>query len=245
MTQLRLWQNPKWPYFQWTSANLLEPLCQARFEQGWLTSKQDELHPRVQTLELKKLLPESQNHTELENFFSWWQNTPVTLDPILRAGVAFLWIYIIYDESENKLEIALPIIELSFQKDGFYLFSRRRFLTQLEQKYEPLATALNKCHNSSNDITAWLIFFIENISDNFTKTISLLKKLSLVSLNTRQKYILSTMITNQESFFTNKKYIELTFTSRESAKRDLADLVKIGLLKMSSAKGRSVIYTLD
>ena len=44
---------------------------------------------------------------------------------------------------------------------------------------------------------------------------------------------------------TNKKYVSITRTSRESAKRDLADLENKNILKRDeNKKGRSVTYYL-
>ena len=43
----------------------------------------------------------------------------------------------------------------------------------------------------------------------------------------------------------NKKYVSLTKTSPASAKRDLSDLEKKGLLLRNNGKGRSVSYSLN
>jgi Fic family protein len=43
---------------------------------------------------------------------------------------------------------------------------------------------------------------------------------------------------------TNRKYVSLNRVSRETAKRDLADLEARGILKRSGGRGRSVNYLL-
>lgn len=246
MTQLiplkiKLQKNTKWPYFQWTSTVLIESLCQTRYQQGWLQAKQDELHPNQHSLNLQQVFnPNTELSNETRLFFEWWKNTPTALDPIIRSGIAFLWVYLI----ENDLKSATKAVEVSLQKDGFYLFSAEQLLNQLLAKSQEYQLAIEKCHNSECDITNWLQFFIETLHKNFLNTKQTLQKISLVNLNERQKYILSLMLQNQEKIITNKKYQELTFTSRESAKRDLADLMTAGILKNDLSRGRSVSYRL-
>ncbi len=43
---------------------------------------------------------------------------------------------------------------------------------------------------------------------------------------------------------TNRKYVSMTKASRETAKRDLADLEKKGLIRRNPGKGRFVSYCL-
>jgi len=63
-------------------------------------------------------------------------------------------------------------------------------------------------------------------------------------LNLRQKKILGEMIESGQAM-TNRQYKEICKTSRESAKRDLSELVKLGILVAGESKGRSVFYTLN
>ena len=67
-------------------------------------------------------------------------------------------------------------------------------------------------------------------------------------LNGRQLKIIQRMLEAEPKGFeggmTNRKYVSLAKTSRETAKRDLADLEEKGILKKNSGKGRSVSYSL-
>lgn len=240
MTQIKINQNPEWPYFQWTSASLLESLSHVRFQQGWLQAKQEELHPSEQKINPKQLFNTNQLSADQTQFINWWENTPTALDPVIRAGIAFLWIYLITEE----LTFATNAVELSLQKDNFFLFSKIKFHKKLLAQTKYLEESINKCHNSKSDITTWLEFFIKNLSENFIETKNILQKISWANLNPRQKYVVSLLINDQQSFLTNKKYLELTFTSRESAKRDLKELVELEIIHPNSQKGRGVKYIL-
>ena len=43
---------------------------------------------------------------------------------------------------------------------------------------------------------------------------------------------------------TNRKYVSLARVTRETAKRDLAELERLGILKRNNGGGRSVSYAL-
>ena len=67
-------------------------------------------------------------------------------------------------------------------------------------------------------------------------------------LNERQRKVLKKMLESEPEGFvggmTNKKYVSITGTSRESAKRDLMDLEAKGILTIEG-KGRSVRYNIS
>jgi Fic family protein len=69
-----------------------------------------------------------------------------------------------------------------------------------------------------------------------------------VELNQRQRKVLARLLEAEPEGFegglTNRKYVGMTRTSRESAKRDIADLVSKGLLGLRPGKGRSASYAL-
>ncbi|MBC7458537.1 MAG: hypothetical protein H7235_09675, partial [Bdellovibrionaceae bacterium] len=67
------------------------------------------------------------------------------------------------------------------------------------------------------------------------------------SLNNRQRKVLQILLefdAEEEQEMTNKKYVNLTETSPESAKRDLADLLEKDILTRNPGAGRSTSYCL-
>ena len=66
--------------------------------------------------------------------------------------------------------------------------------------------------------------------------------------NDRQRKVVQRMLDGGPgglaSALTNRMYVSLTKTSRETAKRDLAELERAGILKRNPGAGRSVIYAL-
>ena len=75
------------------------------------------------------------------------------------------------------------------------------------------------------------------------------KEHSHIEINDRQRKVIKKILdAGPEGFvggMTNKKYVSITRTSRESAKRDLADLEQKGIIMRDpDKKGRSISYYL-
>ncbi len=67
------------------------------------------------------------------------------------------------------------------------------------------------------------------------------------NLNERQKKVINKLFEADDEFeggLTTSKYIGMTKTTRETAKRDIADLPKKGVLARNPARGRGSSYYL-
>ena len=73
-------------------------------------------------------------------------------------------------------------------------------------------------------------------------------KHSQSELNSRQRKVINRLLEAEPEGFvggmTNRKYVSITKVSRETAKRDLAELEEQGILKRNEGKGRSVSYSI-
>lgn len=193
---------------------------------------------------------------ELKAFITWWHQDQ-KLDGLLRAGIAHLWFVTIhpYDDGNGRMTRALTEMALAQdEKTGRRLYS---ISTQILKERAKYYEVLEQTQKSGMDITPWLQWFLEILIKAFTQSQALIKKSHYLSLfwqkpeteglNERQRKVLKKMLEAEpESFvggMTNKKYVSITGISRESAKRDLAELESKGILSVEG-KGRSVSYHL-
>ena len=74
------------------------------------------------------------------------------------------------------------------------------------------------------------------------------QEIAHLDLNARQRKAINKLFESGvggfEGDLTNRKYVGMTHTSRETAKRDIADLVAKGVLMRNPGGGRSVSYRL-
>ena len=105
----------------------------------------------------------------------------------------------------------------------------------------------------------WIIFFIDMMSSAIDESQKIFLRVEHVarmyarinsfSLNERQQKVIRKLIDIYPEPYTggltNRNYVSITMISRETAKRDLADLVFNQVLTQSDARGRSISYQLN
>lgn len=198
-------------------------------------------------------LPNKHLNEELQKYLHWWREPPVEMDPVLRSAIAFIWFIFISPYEDGNYDLACALAELALQQEEKTPARPYDIAVQLNEHRSDALKEIEKCANGSGDLTQWLNFYLElylvavrsayaiaeknQFSDFFWKSAS------AFDLNLRQRKILNLML-DEKCEMTNREYVEICKTSRESAKRDLAELVALGLLKTGEKKGRSVNYRL-
>lgn len=202
---------------------------------------------------LRSSLPQKHLQEEFAKYLHWWIEPPVELDPVLRSAVAFFWFHIISPYEDGNFDLACAMAELALQEQEKLSLRPYDISVQLEENREQVLQKIEKCIIGNGDITDWLLFYLDLyltavrsayvIADQNQAADLFWKTYSNFDLNQRQRKILNHMLELQVTM-TNREYVDICKTSRESAKRDLAQLVKMGILKSGEKKGRSVSYLL-
>lgn len=195
---------------------------------------------------------------EMESFFEWWESTVTGFDGIIRAAIAHLWFVTIHPFEDGNGRIARCITDMALameEKTGKRLYSLSSHIIKEKTKYY---SVLELTQKGSGDITEWLIWFLEMFSRSVDNSKILVERLIYVNgfytkiagmvINERQMKVLKKLLESYPDGFigglTNKKYVSITGTSSETAKRDINDLLIKGLLVKNDAGGRSTSYRL-
>jgi Fic family protein len=195
---------------------------------------------------------------EMKQFLSWWKSSEQKIDGLLRAGIAHFYFVTIHPFDDGNGRIARALIDMALAQDekiGIRLYSlSSQILKKRNEYYEILETS----QKGSCDITTWLKWFLEVLYEAMLSGQGVIQKTLMISefwqqhgeldLNPRQRKVLQRLIDAEPEGFkggmTNKKYISLAKTSRETAKRDLSDLERKGLIQRNDGQGRSISYSL-
>lgn len=198
-------------------------------------------------------LPNKRIPDEVQKFLSWWGEPPVELDPVLRSGLAFFWFLTLSPFEDGNFDLACAFAELALQQEEKTQTRTYDISLQLSDNFDDVHKKIDAILKGSGDITEWLVYYLElylvavrssyAIADKNQSIELFWKKFSRLDLNSRQRKILNLML-DESSTMTNREYVKLCKTSRESAKRDLTKLVTLGVLKRGEKKGRSVEYYL-
>lgn len=194
---------------------------------------------------------------EMDYFITWFNNSAPNAPheikfAALRSAIAHLYFESIHPFEDGNGRIGRAIAEKALiQSLGYPVLIS--LSTPIEAKRKSYYASL-KSAQRTNDITKWLIYFIDIILqalDNSTKTIEFtIKKAQLFDtfkyeLNIRQEKVLNRMLRSPLEEFkggmTAKKYVAITKTSKATATRDIQKLTELGIFT-PSGKGCSTSY---
>lgn len=200
--------------------------------------------------------PFAQLGQELNLFLNWFNQDSLSLDGIVRAGIAHLWFEIIhpYDDGNGRLGRAVAEMALAQdeQETKHYYSLSHEVMQQRKQYY----SILGQTTSGGLDITAWLEWFLMAVNNAILHSLEavelVLQKTKFwrlhqeTEINRRQQKVIARMLDEGIDGFqggmTTKKYMHLTKASRATAYRELKDLVDKKYLEPTGNKGRSSSY---
>ncbi|MBS3786406.1 MAG: Fic family protein [Gammaproteobacteria bacterium] len=173
---------------------------------------------------------------------------------MLKAAQAHLWFVTIHPFDDGNGRIARAIADLALTRaEG----SPQRFYSmsaQIRAERNEYYAILKATQKGKQDVTAWMVWFLSCLHraiDGADVVLSaVLDKVNFwnvhqgAGLNARQVKVINRLLDGFEGKLTSSKWAKLTKTSQDTANRDIAALVHLGILRKGEAGGRSTHYHL-
>jgi Fic family protein len=190
---------------------------------------------------------------EMSVFLDWF-NKENKIDIVLKAAIAHLWFVTIhpFDDGNGRITRALTDMLLAQSDKSNQRFYSMSAQIRIERKqyYE----ILEKTQRGNLNITNWLQWFLQCLINALNNTESVLNKVlfkgnfwnkhSITIMNERQKKLLNMLLDNFDGKLTSSKWAKITKCSKETAIRDINDLIEKGILQKEEVGGRSTNYEL-
>jgi len=191
---------------------------------------------------------------EMDKFLEWF-NAENGIDNVLKAAIAHFWFIIIhpFDDGNGRIARALTdqlLARAENSGERFYSMSSQ-ILVERKRYYE----ILQKVQHSKNDITEWMLWFLEclknamlsteNTTNRILQKAEFWKLHEITRINERQRLMLNKLFDGFDGKLKSSKWAKITKTSSDTALRDIKDLIEKGILIQSADGGRSVSYTLS
>ncbi|MDM8548687.1 Fic family protein [Desulfobacterales bacterium HSG2] len=203
--------------------------------------------------------PADRTEEEMRQFLCWWKESMGKTEGLLRAGIAHFRFITIHPFEDGNGRVARSLTDMALAQDEklstrFYSLS-----AQIMAERDAYYRILEQSQKGDRDITPWLLWFLECferainrseilISDVLAKADFWIRHAQTL-MNDRQRKAVNRLLDAGSQGFegglTTRKYVGMTRTSRATAYRDIAELVKKGVLKANPGKGRNVSYSLD
>ncbi|MFT5581577.1 MAG: Fic family protein [Psychromonas sp.] len=189
---------------------------------------------------------------EMTRFVDWFNSN--TLDLVIKAAIAHLWFVTIhpFDDGNGRITRALTDMLLAQSDKSNQRFYSMSAQIRLERKqyYE----ILEKTQRGNLDITNWIVWFLNCLINALKATDSVLTRVLFkagfwqkyidTAINDRQKKILNKLMDGLDGKLTSSKWAKIAKCSKDSAVRDINDLIEKEILQKEAAGGRSTNYEL-
>nr|WP_244151956.1 Fic family protein [Rodentibacter myodis] len=197
--------------------------------------------------------PAEKLKAEITQFLDWL-NTNEQGDPFIKAALAHLWFLTLHPFEDGNGRIARAIADYLLAKSENNALRFYSLSAQIQKVRSDYYEILENTQKGINDVTTWIAWFVENIVKAMTTAQETLdfvleknrywQRWRQFDLNERQRKVLNLLLGDFEGNLTNKKYAALTKVSRDTALRDLTDLVEKNILQAKGG-GRSVSYKIN
>jgi len=189
---------------------------------------------------------------EMSRFLDWFNKSK--LDLVIKAAIAHLWFVTIhpFEDGNGRITRAMTdmlLAQADKSNQRFYSMSAQIRLER-KQYYE----ILEKTQKGNLDITNWIVWFLNCLINALKSTDSILKKVLFkadfwqkhidTEINDRQRKLLYRLMDGFDGKLTSSKWAKIAKCSKDSAVRDINDLINKGILQKEAAGGRSTNYEL-
>jgi Fic family protein len=190
---------------------------------------------------------------EMNQFLDWFNNNSKT-DLVLKAAIAHLWFVTIhpFEDGNGRITRALTDMLLARADKSNQRFYSMSAQIRIERKeyYE----ILEKTQKENLDITEWIQWFLNCLINALKSTDSVLvsvlfkadfwTKHAKTLINERQKKLLNKLLDGFDGKLTSSKWAKIAKCSKDTAIRDINDLMDKDILQKEAAGGRSTNYEL-
>jgi Fic family protein len=191
-------------------------------------------------------------------FLEWFRSPPEELDGLVRAAVAHLWFVTVHPFDDGNGRVARALTDMAFAQDDDSELPLHRMSAQIVAERSEYYMVLERTQKGDGDVTEWILWFLGCLERAMRRSEEEVRKATLkakmwrdfgpLGLNERQRKVVDRLFeagpAGFEGGLTNRKYVGMTGTSRETAKRDMNDLVVKGMLARNPGGGRSASYSL-
>ena len=197
--------------------------------------------------------PASRVAAEMEAFLAWF-NAPISSDPVIKAALAHLWFVTIHPFEDGNGRIARAIADLALARSEG---SSQRFYSmsaQIRTERSAYYDQLEQTQKGETDVTEWVLWFLACLDRAIRGADSVLaavvakaqfwERAAPMPLNERQIKVLNRLLDGFEGKMTTSKWATIAKCSQDSASRDIAALIELGLMRKGEAGGRSTSYKL-
>jgi Fic family protein len=190
---------------------------------------------------------------EMNRFLKWF-NEENKIDLVIKAAIAHLWFVTIHPFQDGNGRITRALTDMLLAQSDK---STQRFYSmsaQIRKERNQYYEILEKTQKGDLDISNWIKWFLSCLVNALKASDQTLIRVifkadfwsrnSKTIINERQKKVLNKLLDEFEGKLTSAKWAKITKCSKDTAIRDINDLMRKDILQKESSGGRSTNYVL-
>ncbi len=196
--------------------------------------------------------PNSSRLEEEMSVFINWFNEAAQTDLLIKAAIAHLWFVTIhpFDDGNGRIARALTDMLLAQSDKSNQCFYSMSAQIRLERKqyYE----ILEKTQKGNLNVTPWICWFLNCLINALNSSEKTLERVlfkgqfwqnhAKTMINDRQKKLIDRLLDGFTGKLTSSKWAKIAHCSKDTAIRDINDLIAKGILQKEDSGGRNTSY---
>ncbi|WP_431441846.1 Fic family protein [Bacteroides hominis] len=177
---------------------------------------------------------------EMAQFLDWF-NSQENVNSVIRSAIAHFWFVSIHPFEDGNGRLARILSDMLLARADKSEFRFYNISSQINKDKNHYYDILEKAQHSDGDITEWICWYANTLSaaldeaENIVSTILnksfFWQKTSSIPLSQRQTDILNLFLDGYEAKITSKTWATLAKCSKDTAIRDIQDLVEKDILR--------------
>ena len=176
---------------------------------------------------------------EMQIFLSWF-NTDEPVSSIIRSAVAHFWFVSIHPFEDGNGRLARILSDMLLARGEKSEFRFYNISSQINKDKNHYYDVLERTQRGDGDITEWLVWYMQKLADALDEADTIVttilnksffwQKASAVPMTERQTQMLNLFLDGYEAKITSKIWATLAKCSKDTAIRDIQDLVDKNIL---------------
>lgn len=177
---------------------------------------------------------------EMADFLDWFNNHD-NINSVIRSAIAHFWFVSIHPFEDGNGRLARILSDMLLARADKSEFRFYNISSQINKDKKRYYNILEKAQHGDGDITEWICWYANTLSlaldeaENIVSTILnksfFWQKASSIPLSQRQTDMLNLFLDGYEAKITSKTWASLAKCSKDTAIRDIQDLVDKEILR--------------
>jgi len=191
---------------------------------------------------------------EMQKFIQWF-NAPHRVSEVLCSAIAHIWFVSIHPFEDGNGRLGRILADMLLARaDG----SKMRFYnisSEINRDKNHYYDIIERVQRGNGDLTEWFVWYLRTLQNavahaNQTVTTTLSKSFFWMHfaetvMTERQRNTLNLFLDGYEAKITSKNWASLNKCSRDTANRDIADLVEKGVLLIDVPDAKRPSYSIN